>query len=486
MRYQKRTSAKGRSSESAKTRRRQKKEAKRFRRRFDAVWLFFTKLLGHYEEEQADWAGVTLLEIIHGALRSLAHYVQDPRDREVGWEFPFIESQYAVDLDWEAFERRGEVRPLHATFTSEDLDDTTRASRKLVDAFFSSRYHFVLGFLTNHVVVLRQKGREVCIFPQATLEIARRLGRDRGRQFLLALREPYCIGTALLSDREVRPNRVVSRAVSRRLRKLMASPGLTFTHRIGRRRIVGSIPVVIKPLTIDLDVRRVFYPITVGVAFGNGRVPRLDRQTQRAFWKELLTELSEQIEEKSTWDLAFMGKAKVWDRNTARAKRRSRDLIAIADDRRTLASVGHRAFEELMAELYAGLGYRVRITRRSKDGGRDLILEKRDPVAIRVIVECKRPEPGNKVEVLPVRAAYGVQADEEPSKAVIVAATGFTPDGEDLVKRHKWRIEMVDRRRLMRLIAQYRSVVEAEQGARDRTDRRARPAKRRRRSRRRS
>lgn len=434
---------------------------------------FLRDLCGHYEEEQPDWPGVTLLEIIYAALATLAHYVQDARDDDVTWESPFVSAQYEVELDWDALKSRGEVSQRLGTVTSEDLQDSHRVARKVVDTFISHRNQYVLGAVTNRVVILRDKGEEIYVFPQRVLKEAQRLGRTRGRRFLLALCEPFCLGTTLLSDRETTPGRAVSKTVARRLRKVMTSPRLTFTLRLGRRRIAGSIVVVVNPLTVDVDRRRAFYPVTIGIAFDGGRAPRLERKVQGIFWRELLQDLADEITEASTWDPAFMGKATVWERDTPRGKRRSRDLLALADGRRSLESFGHRDFEELLAELYAGLGYRVRLTRCSRDGGRDLILEKDGPVAIRVLVECKRPERGNKVEVLPVRALYGVQEDEEASKAVLVTTTGFTPEGEAMAARHKWRIEMVDRRRLMRLISQYRSIVEVEHGARERRSRRS-------------
>jgi hypothetical protein len=45
----------------------------------------------------------------------------------------------------------------------------------------------------------------------------------------------------------------------------------------------------------------------------------------------------------------------------------------ILKDPRSIFSVDPRFFEELVASIYADLGYRVILTKRTRDGGRDII-----------------------------------------------------------------------------------------------------------------
>src|SRR5713226_7587905 len=44
-----------------------------------------------------------------------------------------------------------------------------------------------------------------------------------------------------------------------------------------------------------------------------------------------------------------------------------------ADHPHELKRIGHRQFEELVAELFRGFGYDVELTKRTRDGGIDVI-----------------------------------------------------------------------------------------------------------------
>jgi restriction system protein len=119
-----------------------------------------------------------------------------------------------------------------------------------------------------------------------------------------------------------------------------------------------------------------------------------------------------------------------------------------------------RDFEELVAELYAGLGYLVRLTQPSNDGGRDIIVEQRGPIPARFIIECKRPRSGKKIGLLPVRALMGTADDERPSKALLVTATDFSRGARRMELKHRWRVELKGARDLRLLARQYYAATE--------------------------
>ncbi|HEX8198075.1 MAG TPA: restriction endonuclease [Pyrinomonadaceae bacterium] len=76
-----------------------------------------------------------------------------------------------------------------------------------------------------------------------------------------------------------------------------------------------------------------------------------------------------------------------------------------------LYSIDPRQFEELIAELLAGFGWKVELTPKIKDGGYDIFaISKNVAPGINSawIIECKRYSPENKVGVEIVRALYGV------------------------------------------------------------------------------
>ena len=94
-----------------------------------------------------------------------------------------------------------------------------------------------------------------------------------------------------------------------------------------------------------------------------------------------------------------------------------------------------------VAELFNGFGYEVELTKRTRDGGKDVIAIRRKEVETRFLVECKRPDPGNPVGVSTVRELYGVKADDGASKAILATTTYLTPDAKLFIERHRWELE---------------------------------------------
>lgn len=108
------------------------------------------------------------------------------------------------------------------------------------------------------------------------------------------------------------------------------------------------------------------------------------------------------------------------------------------DDLRT---IDRRRFEELVAELFSGFGYEVELTQKTRDGGKDIIAIRRREVETKLLIECKRPEPGNSVSVSVVRELLGVKTDEGASKAILATTTYLSSDAKALVSRHRWELE---------------------------------------------
>jgi restriction system protein len=102
------------------------------------------------------------------------------------------------------------------------------------------------------------------------------------------------------------------------------------------------------------------------------------------------------------------------------------------------------AYEELVAELFSGFGYDVELTRRTRDGGRDVVAVKSSETAVKYLIECKRPDPGGYVGVRPVRELFGVKQDEGATKAILATTAYFSPDALLFFERHKWELEPKD------------------------------------------
>lgn len=123
-----------------------------------------------------------------------------------------------------------------------------------------------------------------------------------------------------------------------------------------------------------------------------------------------------------------------------------------------LKTFDRRKFEALIAELFDGFGYKVELTQKTRDGGRDVIAVKHDEVQIKYLIECKRPDPGTKVGVRPVRELLGVKTDEKATKAILATTAFFTEDALLFFERNKWELEPKDFDGILSWIDKYLSI----------------------------
>ena len=121
-----------------------------------------------------------------------------------------------------------------------------------------------------------------------------------------------------------------------------------------------------------------------------------------------------------------------------------------------LKNIDRRLFEEMVAELFYGFGYTVELTQQTRDGGRDIVAIKQDETALKYLIECKRPDEGNKIGIRPVRELLGVKQDEKATKAILATTSYFSKDALQFFDRNKWELEPKDFDGLMKWIALYK------------------------------
>jgi restriction system protein len=96
-----------------------------------------------------------------------------------------------------------------------------------------------------------------------------------------------------------------------------------------------------------------------------------------------------------------------------------------------LYALNPRQFEELIAEIFAQHHFSVDLTRRTRDGGRDIIAVRSDlDIPVKYIIECKRYSMEMPVGVGLVRNLYGVQMQEGANKSVLATTSRFTQDAK--------------------------------------------------------
>jgi hypothetical protein len=99
-----------------------------------------------------------------------------------------------------------------------------------------------------------------------------------------------------------------------------------------------------------------------------------------------------------------------------------------------VSSLPWRRFEELLENLFRCLGFRVRLTQSTRDGGTDLILLD-DGGGTQALVEAKRYAANHRVGVGLVRNLVGAQFDHSVPRAFLVATTEFTSEAKEFAKR---------------------------------------------------
>ena len=121
-------------------------------------------------------------------------------------------------------------------------------------------------------------------------------------------------------------------------------------------------------------------------------------------------------------------------------------------NRERVQRMSPREFELFVGDLFQRMGYSVKITQRTRDGGRDIIATKAEPIPFTLIVECKHWGENHKVDVSVVRSMYGVQSAEQANKSVIVTSSKFTRDARKFAEEQKQLMTLWDIDDLLALI----------------------------------
>lgn len=107
-------------------------------------------------------------------------------------------------------------------------------------------------------------------------------------------------------------------------------------------------------------------------------------------------------------------------------------------------SLSAQAFEHELARLHRKLGYVVKLTPYSRDGGIDIYLSR---AGENTIVQCKRYN--NPVGVAAVRELFGVLQSTQAHRAILVSTGGFTKGVREFVRDKP--IELLDLQQIIDL-----------------------------------
>lgn len=111
-----------------------------------------------------------------------------------------------------------------------------------------------------------------------------------------------------------------------------------------------------------------------------------------------------------------------------------------------------RDFEFFVGNIFEKLGFSVKITQETRDGGRDIIATKAEPIPFTLIAECKHWHEKHKVDVSVVRSIYGVQTAMQANQSIVVTSSKFTKDARKFAEDRKNLMALWDIDDLLKLI----------------------------------
>lgn len=129
------------------------------------------------------------------------------------------------------------------------------------------------------------------------------------------------------------------------------------------------------------------------------------------------------------------------------------NAVSGAEKRQLIFDLGPTKFEHLIESLYEAMGFATRLTSRSADGGRDILVVKEQPGSReQSLIECKLWD--SRVSVTVARRLLGVVAHERATKGVLVSASWFTRPCREFAASDP-RLELLDWDQLLELLDQH-------------------------------
>jgi HJR/Mrr/RecB family endonuclease len=116
-----------------------------------------------------------------------------------------------------------------------------------------------------------------------------------------------------------------------------------------------------------------------------------------------------------------------------------------------------RKFEEVMAEIYSKLGYKVELTKATRDGGKDIIIRRPEILGDFIYyVECKKYAPNNPVGIGLVKNLVGTVDADRVNGGILATTSYFTPDARKFVTDNKYdyQIQMHDYNKIREMLNQ--------------------------------
>lgn len=114
-------------------------------------------------------------------------------------------------------------------------------------------------------------------------------------------------------------------------------------------------------------------------------------------------------------------------------------------DPKIIDNISSREFEEMVCELLDKQGYNVKLTKQTRDGGKDIIVVQKSVLGeFCIYVECKRYDKSNPISVRLVRELYGTVMADDATAGMIITTSYFTRDAKEYRDKIKHRMTLKD------------------------------------------
>ena len=115
----------------------------------------------------------------------------------------------------------------------------------------------------------------------------------------------------------------------------------------------------------------------------------------------------------------------------------------LAENPEALYQLEDREFEFVMAEIYSKLGYKVELTKATRDGGKDIIIRKPEILGDFVYyVECKKYAAKRHIGVGIVRELVGTVLTDKVNGGILATTSYFSPDAKKFIKDNKYNYQI--------------------------------------------
>jgi hypothetical protein len=132
-------------------------------------------------------------------------------------------------------------------------------------------------------------------------------------------------------------------------------------------------------------------------------------------------------------------------------------LQRLSADPREWHALGPRRFEELLAEIWSGLGWETLLTPPSGDGGLDIRAIRNDKgICLCYLIEAKAYDPARPVGIELVRTLYGVVERERATHGILATTSHFTIGAIQEARALRYRVSLADFHKVLDWTQEYR------------------------------